>query len=274
MTADATPPSPAREAVDRTTLDSHLRGLLACDRFKDYGPNGLQVEGRREIRRIVSGVTASLALIDAAIEAGADAILVHHGLFWRGQDGRLTGWLKARVARLMRHDINLFAYHLPLDAHAELGNNAQLARVLGLRSEGRFGEQDLGFWGSDAEAAEAAGGAQADAPLTVESLVARAGTRLGRPPVLLPGDGRPLRRVAWCTGGAQGYFEGAIAAGADAFITGEISEPQAHLSRETGVAFLACGHHATERYGAPALGEHLATQFGLEHRFIEIDNPA
>jgi len=248
--------------VQRIEIEAHLAALLAVEKFKDYGPNGLQVEGRNEVRTLVSGVTASLAFIDAAIAAGADAILVHHGLFWRGQDGRLTGWLRQRVARLMAHDISLFAYHLPLDAHAELGNNAQLGRQLGLLADARFGEQDLGFIGAAAGAFDAG------------SLAARVADRLQRAPLLLPGDGRPLRRVAWCTGGAQGFFESAIAAGADAFITGEISEPQAHIARETGVAFLACGHHATERYGAPAVGAHLAGRFGLAHRFIEIENPA
>lgn len=248
--------------VQREELERHLAALLAVDRFRDYGPNGLQVEGRAEVRMLVSGVTASRALIDAAIARGADAILVHHGLFWRGQDGRLVGWLRERVALLMAHGINLFAYHLPLDAHAELGNNAQLGLQLGLVADARFGEQDLGFIGESAGVADA------------QALAGLVGQRLGRAPTLLPGDGRALRRIAWCTGGAQGYFEGAIAAGADAYLTGEISEPQAHIARETGVAFLACGHHATERYGAPALAAHVASQFGLEHQFIEIDNPA
>ncbi|HSW06649.1 Nif3-like dinuclear metal center hexameric protein [Aquabacterium sp.] len=251
--------------VQRIEIEAHLAALLAVDRFKDYGPNGLQVEGKNRVQTLVSGVTASLALIDAAIAAGADAILVHHGLFWRGQDGRLTGWLRERVARLLAHDISLFAYHLPLDAHAELGNNAQLGRQLGLAADARFGEQDLGFIG-----AAPVGPAVWDARV----LAAHVAERLQRSPVLLPGDGRPLHRVAWCTGGAQGYFEAAIAAGADAFLTGEISEPQAHIARETGVAFLACGHHATERYGAPAVGAHLAEHFGLAHQFIEIENPA
>ena len=245
----------------RTEIETHLAELLAPDRFKDYGPNGLQVEGRAEVRRLVSGVTASRALIDAAIEAGADALLVHHGLFWRGQDGRLTGWLGERVRRLMVHGLSLFAYHLPLDAHAELGNNAQFGARLGMSADARFGEQDLGF--------------AADAPATaVEGLAAAVERALGRAPLVLPGDGRTLHRVGWCTGGAQGYFDAAIAAGVDAFLTGEISEPQAHLARETGVAFLACGHHATERFGAPAVGTHLAERFGIEHRFIEVENPA
>ncbi|HYE70264.1 MAG TPA: Nif3-like dinuclear metal center hexameric protein [Aquabacterium sp.] len=247
--------------VQRRELEVYLATLLAVDTFRDYGPNGLQVEGRAEVRTLVSGVTASRALIDAAIERGADAVLVHHGLFWRGHDGRLTGWLRERVARLITHGINLFAYHLPLDAHAEWGNNVQLGRVLGLQADGCFGEQQLGFIGP--------AGALADA----ERLAATVADRLGRTPVLVPGDGRPLSRIAWCTGGAQGYFESAIAAGADAFLTGEISEPQAHIARETGVAFLACGHHATERYGAPALAAHVAERFGLVHHFIDIPNP-
>jgi dinuclear metal center YbgI/SA1388 family protein len=246
----------------RDDLESTLQALLQPERFKDYGPNGLQVEGVTEVHRLVSGVTASLALIDAAIEEGADALLVHHGLFWRGQDGRLTGWLGQRVRRLMAAGVNLWAYHLPLDAHPELGNNAQLGRRLGLVADARFGEQELGFIG--------AAGAHAH----VQSLADTARAALGRELTLLPGDGRPLRRVAWCTGGAQGYFEPAIEAGADAFITGEISEPQAHLARETGVAFLACGHHATERFGAEAVAAHVAAQLGIAHRHIEIDNPA
>ncbi len=246
--------------AERKDIEGCLQSMLQPQAFKDYGPNGLQVEGRREVRRIASGVTASLAFIDAALASGADTLLVHHGLFWRGQDGRLTGWLAARVRRLMAADANLFAYHLPLDAHAELGNNAQLGLRLGLVADARFGEQALGFIGP------AAG--------SLSELVRRAHAQLGREPLLLPGDGRPLRRVAWCTGGAQGYFEAAIEAGADAFLTGEISEPQAHLARETGVAFLACGHHATERYGAPAVAARVAEQFGLAHEFIDVDNPA
>jgi dinuclear metal center YbgI/SA1388 family protein len=247
--------------ADRAEVETLLAGLLQPEAFKDYGPNGLQVEGRRTVRHVVSGVTASLAFIDAAIAAGADTLFVHHGLFWRGQDGRLTGWLRQRVARLMEHDLNLFAYHLPLDAHPELGNNAQLGLRLGLVADARFGEQQLGFIGAAVEPGLAA---WADAVAST----------LGRPPVIVPGDSRPLRRVAWCTGGAQGYFEAAIAAGADAFLTGEISEPQAHLARETGVAFLACGHHATERYGAPAVAGHVAERLGLTHRFIDVPNPA
>jgi dinuclear metal center YbgI/SA1388 family protein len=247
----------------RNQIETTLNTLLAADSFDDYGPNGLQIEGAEQVSRIVSGVTASLDLIDAAIADGADVILVHHGLFWRGQDGRLVGWLGERVRRLMAHRINLFAYHLPLDAHAEFGNNAQFGLRLGLVADARFGDQDLGFAGSAGD------------NVSVAALAARAQAVLGgRPPLVLPGDGRALARIGWCTGGAQGYFEAAIAAGVDAFLTGEVSEPQAHLARETGVAFLACGHHATECFGAPAVAAHVAGLFGIEHRFIEINNPA
>ena len=244
-------------------LGQAFDALLQPDKFRDYGPNGLQVEGDRDVQLLVSGVTASRALIEAAIDAQADAIVVHHGLFWRGQDGRVTGWMRERLRLLLAHGIHLFAYHLPLDAHPELGNNAQLARVLGLQAEGRFGEQDLGFVGAGTQTWS-----------DPQALADHVAATLGRSVICVGGSDRPVRRVAWCSGGAQGYFEAAIAQGVDAFITGEISEPQAHLARETGVAFLACGHHATERYGAPALGAHVAQDLGLQHRFIEIDNPA
>jgi len=239
--------------------------LLQPARFKDYGPNGLQVEGRPEVRKIVSGVTASLALIEAAVAARADAIFVHHGLFWRGQDGRVTGWMKQRLALLLAHDINLFAYHLPLDAHPELGNNAQLGLQLGLAASARFGEQDLGFIGGRGDGTSFADAAALAAH--VQQVLKRAVVQAG------PAQ-KPIRNIAWCTGGAQGYFEAAIAAGADAFITGEISEPQAHYAREMGVAFIACGHHASERYGAPAVAGQVAAKLGLAHEFIDIDNPA
>ena len=268
-TTDGTRAGHGSAGVTRGTLAAHLDTYLESARFADYGPNGLQVEGRERVRTLVSGVTASLALIEAAAQAGADAILVHHGLFWRGQDGRVTGWMKRRLAALLRHDINLYAYHLPLDAHPEVGNNATLGRRLGLAPEGTFGDRGLGMIG------RAIGPDGQDAPPpSLEAFARQVGERLGRAPVRVGGDGRPLRRIAWCTGGAQGHFESAIAAGADLYLTGEISEPQAHIARETGVAFLACGHHATERGGAQALGEHLAARFGLAHRFIDIDNPA
>jgi dinuclear metal center YbgI/SA1388 family protein len=249
----------------RQDLLQAFDALLQPARFKDYGPNGLQVEGRAQIGRIVSGVTASRALIEAAIDAQADAIFVHHGLFWRGQDGCVTGWMKQRLALLLAHDINLFAYHLPLDAHPELGNNAQLGLQLGLRASARFGEQDLGFLGGRCDGSSFA---------SIGALAQHLENVLNRPVVQVGQAQAAIKSIAWCSGGAQGYFEAAIAAGADAFITGEISEPQAHSAREMGVAFIACGHHASERYGAPAVAAHVAAQFGLQHQFIDIDNPA
>lgn len=259
----ATSPASCSRSQLVDTLDAWLQPAL----FRDYGPNGLQVEGREEVRHLVSGVTASLALIEAAVAAGADAILVHHGLFWRGHDGRLTGWMKQRVARLMAHDINLLAYHLPLDAHPQWGNNAQLAARLGWVAEdapqGRFGEQSLGWLGRSLQAHGSA-----------LELAKHIEVHLGRSVTCIDAPGRPPRRIAWCTGGAQSYFEQAIAAGADVFVTGEISEPQAHHARECGVAYIACGHHASERYGAPAVASAVARQLGLVHTFIDIPNPA
>lgn len=250
--------------IERKKLLAAFETLLQPEQFKDYGPNGLQVEGKNEIRKVVSGVTASLALIEAAVTAQADAIFVHHGLFWRGHDGRVTGWLRQRLGLLLQHNINLFAYHLPLDAHAELGNNAQLGAVLGFVAQERFGEQQLGWIGM----------AKPETMVSPQSLASHIENSLGRPVTLIAAKTGAMRRVAWCTGGAQGYFEAAIAAGADVFITGEISEPQAHYARECGVSFIACGHHASERYGAPAVVAHIAAELGLEHVAIDIDNPA
>ncbi|MDR2155134.1 MAG: Nif3-like dinuclear metal center hexameric protein [Burkholderiaceae bacterium] len=256
--------SPATGA-ERAALIAAFDAELQPERFKDYAPNGLQVEGAPRVRRLVSGVTASRALIDAAIDAGADALFVHHGLFWRGQDGRVTGWMKERLGRLLAHDINLLAYHLPLDAHPTLGNNAQLGQRLGLTSNGRFGEYELGCIGQRSDGQFFA---DADALARhLEQVLNRPVTHVGQAP-------QAIRKIAWCSGGAQDWFEAAIAAGAQAFITGELSEPQVHLARECGVVFYACGHHATERYGAPAMAAHVAAQLGIEHQFIDIDSPA
>jgi dinuclear metal center YbgI/SA1388 family protein len=250
--------------IERQQLLQSFDTLLQPERFKDYGPNGLQVEGCPQIGKLVSGVTASLALIEAAVAAQADAVLVHHGLFWRGHEGCVTGWLRQRLGRLLQHNINLFAYHLPMDAHPELGNNAQLGKRLDFVAQERFGEQQLGWLGQ-------APTALLSSPQVLASHIE---LRLGRAVTLVPGKAGPMQRVAWCSGGAQGYFEDAIAAGADVFVTGEISEPQAHSARECGVSFIACGHHASERYGAPAVAAHIAQSLGLEHEFIDIDNPA
>ena len=264
--------------IDRQELLSAFNSLLQPERFTDYGPNGLQVEGKAQIRKIVSGVTASRALIEAAIDAKADAIFVHHGLFWRGQTGVVTGWMKERLKLLLAHDINLFAYHLPLDAHPELGNNAQLGQKLGFitpdaceRGEiTQFGDQSLG-WLANIEQIAPNALKKLQNP---ENLQKHLENALKRPVVGVFVAKGAINNIAWCTGGAQSYFEAAIAAGADAFITGEMSEPQAHLARECGVAYFACGHHATERYGAPAVAAHVAEKLGIEHEFIEIDNPA
>ncbi len=246
--------------VPRDTIEQHLATTLDINRFRDYCPNGLQVEGRQQVRHIVTGVTASMALLEAAQQQGADMVLVHHGYFWRGEDPRVVGPRQRRLKHLLAHDINLFAYHLPLDAHPELGNNAQLARVLGFVPEGRFGEQDLGWTGR--------------APVsTVGELAALVERTLGRTPVVIGESSQPLARIGWCTGAAQGAMDAAVAAGVTAYLSGEISEQTVHLARETGVAYLACGHHATERYGVQALGAHLAQEFGIRHQFIDIDNP-
>ena len=215
----------------RSDLLQELDQILQPWNFKDYGPTGLQVEGRAEVRRLVTGVTASRALIEAAIEAQADAILVHHGLFWRGQTCVVTGWMRQRLKLLLGHDINLLAYHLPLDAHPELGNNAQLARQLGLVTQRQFGEQNLISIGQPEQGEFASAQALAD----------HVSARLERSVMLADGlpPGRPVRRIAWCSGGAQSQFEAALEAGADAYITGEMSEPQPHYARECEAAFLA-----------------------------------
>ena len=265
--------------IDRETLLNACNSLLTPERFTDYGPNGLQVEGKAQIRKIVSGVTASRALIEAAIEAKADAIFVHHGLFWRGQSGTVTGWMKQRLALLLAHDINLLAYHLPLDAHPALGNNAQLGLKLRFLPDKttdwpeikHFGEQALGCLVNIEQNIEKNALKTLQNP---ENLQKHLENTLKRQVAGVFVDSIAIKNIAWCTGGAQSYFEAAIAAGADAFITGEMSEPQAHLARECGVAYFACGHHATERYGAPAVAGYLAENLGIEHQFIEIDNPA
>lgn len=245
----------------RDELARYLDSYLDAARFRDYCPNGLQVEGREEVRRLVTGVTASRLLLERAAETGADAVLVHHGWFWRSEDPRVLGMKRRRLAFLLERDINLYAFHLPLDAHPECGNNAQLARRLGFLPEGRFGDQDIGVYGSPGSATDLRG---------LADLVER---QLGRKPLVVGEEGRSIRRVAWCTGAAQDYFPEAIRLGVDAFVSGEISEHTVHAARESGVAYVSAGHHATERYGIQALGHHLSDRFGLHHTFIEIENP-
>ncbi|MGB2904758.1 MAG: Nif3-like dinuclear metal center hexameric protein [Candidatus Dechloromonas phosphoritropha] len=247
--------------MNREQLVKYLDELLQPAKFRDYCPNGLQVEGRAEVARIVAGVTASQALLDIAVARGADAVLVHHGYFWKGEDGRITGIRRQRLKTLLANDISLLAYHLPLDAHPDLGNNAQLAARLGWLPEGRFGDQDIAWLGS------------LGAPILAGQLAARIAEGLARVPLLIGDPERPVRRIGWCTGGAQDYFEQAIALGVDAFISGEISEQTVHLARESRVPYLACGHHATERYGVAALAGHLNRHCGLQCEFVDLDNP-
>lgn len=247
--------------MQREELRIYLDALLEAASFRDYCPNGLQVEGKAEIKRIICGVTASQALIDAAIDRQADALLVHHGWFWKGDDGRVTGYRKQRLASILMHDMSLFAYHLPLDAHPTLGNNAQLAQRLGWTIEGNFSDQNIGFFGVP------------PAPTFAGDLAALVARSLGRTPLLIGDATRTVKRIAWCTGGAQSYFEEALATGADIFVSGEISEQTVHLARETGMAYLAAGHHATERYGVMALAAQLNQIGDVACEFIDLDNP-
>ncbi len=249
--------------VSLTELCQYLDNCLEPGRFRDYCPNGLQVEGRNRVTRLATGVTASQRLIEAAIEWDADAILVHHGYFWKGEAAPIVGMKRRRLAMLLQRDISLLAYHLPLDAHPTLGNNARFGQLLGLENCAPLHPEGDGV-GSIAEL---------ESPLPAEALVERIERVTGRAPLHIAGSDRSLRRIAWCTGAAQGYIEAAVAAGADAYITGEASEPTVHVAREEGIHFIAAGHHATERYGVKALGEHLSQVFPLEHRFIDIDNP-
>ncbi|MDH4235297.1 MAG: Nif3-like dinuclear metal center hexameric protein [Gallionella sp.] len=242
-------------------LRDYNASLLQTGLFKDYCPNGVQVEGRPEVRRIATGVTASQQVLDEAISWGADAVLVHHGYFWRNEDATIVGIKKRRIAQLLKNDVSLLVYHLPLDAHAELGNNAQLGKLLGLVAQGRFGEQSIAWVGT------------LERPQPLSQFAHQIAHDLQREPHVIGDGAKIIRKVAWCSGGAQGYFEAAIAQGVDAYITGEISEQNFHLANETGVAFISAGHHATERLGIQALGEHLAKQFNLEHRFFDQANP-
>jgi len=278
-------------AVSRAQLLSTLDTLLKPERFNDYCPNGLQVEGRSEIQRLVTGVTASQALLDAAVASNADAILVHHGYFWRSEPPCITGMKGRRIRTLIRANINLYAYHLPLDCHLELGNNAGLGRVLGVDSyapvdpanpnlpifHGRYsrprkqseiaahlsrvlGREVLSETGLGAQAHPQAG------PQVDPQVDPQRGLQVG--------SERLVETVAWCTGGGQGYIDTAANFGADLFVTGEVSEQTIHSAREQGIGFIAAGHHATERFGAKNVGEWLAQELGIWHAFIDIPNPA
>ncbi len=250
--------------ITRTECLSYLETLLEPNRFQDYCPNGLQVAGSEQINTIVSGVTASQALLDAALDLQADTVLVHHGYFWKGEDPRIIGIKQKRLKQLLINDINLIAYHLPLDAHPTLGNNAQLAQRLDLEVDGRIlgtGDPAIAVCGCLTESQ------------TIPEFADKLRQVLEREPMVIQGHDRPIMTIGWCSGAAQGYIEQAAELGLDAFLSGEISEQTAHLARELGINYFAAGHHATERYGVMALGEHLAEQFDLQHHFIDIDNP-
>lgn len=250
--------------IRRTELLDYLDSLLSPENFQDYCPNGLQVEGAAEIRKIVTGVTASQALIDAAIVEQADTLLVHHGYFWRGESAVVTGVKQQRLKKLLAHDINLFAYHLPLDAHPDYGNNVELARLLEIQLKGFIagtGKPALALHGELSQ------------PMSLQALTQHVEKCLGRQPLVIQGHQQTIQKIGWCTGAAQGYIQQAAAMGLDAFISGEISEPTVHLARELGIHYLAAGHHATERYGVKALGQQLAKHFDLSVQFIDIENP-
>lgn len=249
--------------MQRQALEAYLKEYLQIDRYKDYAPNGLQVEGKDEIRTIVTGVTACQALIDRAIELGADALLVHHGFFWKNEPATIVGMKQRRIKALLANDISLFGFHLPLDGHSVIGNNARLGEVIGFENV-RIVEhvpQNL-LWR-----------AELTAPVTPEQFAKRLSERLGRAPIHLAAAKEQISSVAWCTGGAQDYIDEAYALGVDAFISGEASERTFHSAVEQNVHYFAAGHHATERYGIEALGRHLADKFGLLHHFVDIDNP-
>ena len=252
-----------QKTVDRNEVIKFLADELKISLIRDYCPNGLQVEGCPGISSIVSGVTASQALIEAAIDLNADTLLVHHGYFWRNENECIVGLKQKRIRLLLENNINLLAYHLPLDCHPELGNNVQLARILEFRPTGRFGEHDIGWLGV------------MNNPdiTTVGELAALVEQRLNRKPLLIGDAGQKLETIGWCTGAAQDLLPEAALNNANVFLSGEISERTVHEAREYGIAYLACGHHATERYGIQTLGNLLAERFGIRHQFVEIDNP-
>ena len=249
-----------------TDLNNYLNQLLKPEQFTDYCPNGLQVEGRAEIQHIVTGVTASYDLLEAALAVKADAILVHHGYFWRGESAAIVGLKKRRIQFLLQHDLSLIAYHLPLDAYAEFGNNVMLAKQLGLTATGWAGQKNK-------NESNMLLLAELSQPLSLKEFAQTIALKLNRTPQVIGDLTQVVQKVALCTGAAQGYIEQAVDAGVDVYISGEISEPTVHIARETGVSYIAAGHHATERYGVQALGAHLAEKFGLTHTFIDCDNP-
>ncbi|MDQ7074811.1 MAG: Nif3-like dinuclear metal center hexameric protein [Gammaproteobacteria bacterium] len=250
--------------LERNTLLAYLDALLAKDDFQDYAPNGLQVEGRSQIKKIVTGVTATQALIEAAIDNNADLLLVHHGFFWKGEDPCVVGMKQRRLKALLQADLNLVAYHLPLDAHPTLGNNAQLAQRLGIsatQSVSAGGTRDLLWLGQLPQA------------ISAQDFAAQLEQQLQRTPLLIESCDKMIKTLAWCSGAAQGFISQAATLGADAYLSGEISEQTVHVAHECDIHYFSAGHHATERFGVQALGSHLAEKYALEHQFIDIGNP-
>ncbi|MEH6816642.1 MAG: Nif3-like dinuclear metal center hexameric protein [Pseudoalteromonas distincta] len=249
--------------MQRREFNQLLNDILKPHLIKDFCPNGLQVEGKNEIKKIVTGVTASQALIEAAIEQQADAILVHHGFFWKGESQPITGMKKRRIGALLANDINLFGYHLPLDIHPAVGNNAQLAKLLDIEIE----------TGLEPTSNSVAMKGRLRTPLSGEDFADKIAKVLNRTPLTSLVRSAKIETIALCTGGGQGYIDLAAEQGIDAYLTGEASEQTIHSSREQNIDFFAAGHHATERYGVKALGELLAQEHGFDVTFIDIDNP-
>lgn len=251
------------KTIALATVTSYLNDLLQINQYKDYCPNGLQVQGKAEIRKIVTGVTACQALIDAAIRAEADLLLVHHGFFWKGEPEPIVGMKAARIGALMRNQMNLLAYHLPLDGHMTLGNNAQLAKILEIPKPQAITieQQPNLFWFGEYDSAQ-------HFPLFVEALEKKLNRK-----ALVEAVHNTVKKIGWCSGGAQDYIFHAISNGCDTFLTGEVSERTIHIARENNINFICAGHHATERYGIQALGNYLVEKFKLNHQFIDIENP-
>ena len=246
-------------------LTEYINTFLQIDQFKDYCPNGLQVEGKSEIHSVVTGVTASQALIDIACEKKADAILVHHGYFWRNEEAQITGIKRKRIATLLDHNISLLAYHLPLDMHPDVGNNAQLGQLLDIQMDGELLTSPLSVCGRYGHLKN---------PLPAEQFKQHIDETLGRKCTHIHAGSPDITTIGWCTGAGQAFIEVAARQQLDAYISGEISEATTHIARESGIHYFAAGHHATERYGVQALGTNLAKQFGIEHEFVDVDNPA
>ena len=246
-------------------LTEYINTFLQIDQYKDYCPNGLQVEGKSEIHSVVTGVTASQALIEIACDKNADAILVHHGYFWHNEGAQITGIKRKRIATLIEHNASLLAYHLPLDVHPEVGNNSQLGQLLGIHIDGELRNKPHNVCGTYGHL---------ETPLPADEFKQIIDTNLGRECTHIYAGASTISTIGWCTGAGQSFIEVAAQQNLDAYISGEISEATTHIAREEGIHYFAAGHHATERYGVQALGAHLAKHFGVEHEFVDVDNPA